>query len=229
MGRPCKAAEVHSKARIVCQPLGAYTRAMELVPAFIAPLVLSNFALEQVGPAVVLVGRRYEIDLAAVNRILGATASLRLRQYWSSCQEFWASSPTGDYVTIQRDLVNVKQADPGHGRPRIDLKNELEALEQTPGLKTVVKALLGVKVDRKTLNRICDSVVVDGDATTISYITTDRVYWDAALGGAASPGEVRRYVSITARHAPWRDCQVRRLCKLEVTAEEVWPAAKVGT
>jgi hypothetical protein len=49
------------------------------------------------------------------------------------------------------------------------------------------------------------------------------VEWPTALGGPAAPNELHRHVKIVANHAKWRDRKVRRLVRVEVSCDEVWP------
>jgi hypothetical protein len=183
------------------------------VPLTAATLCLADDAL--VRSCAVRLGNKVEVSLEAVKETAGAEAAERLSNYWRAATQMW-SSGKGRAVLVRRPLVQVAQKDGKEGR--VELAAELAALELIPEGDALVEALLGPAVQPDQLT----SVETNGNETSVT-VTRRMVEWPTALGGPAAPNELHRHVKIVANHAKWRDRKVRRLVRVEVSCDEVWP------
>lgn len=156
-----------------------------------------------------MVGGRVELDLAAVRDRVGDQTAERLGSYWAACRRFWnraatTGAPQGAAVRIERLLLDVRQ---DTGRAKQDLTVQLDALRQVPELAAELRTLL----DEHPA----------GERQV--QLWAPRGLWGAELGGAPSSGELRRRFTIDVRYAGWRDRPGRRLARVQVHAEELWP------
>jgi hypothetical protein len=165
----------------------------------------------------VAVGKRVEVDLDQVAQTLSTEIADSLESYWSTAHQLWEQG-SGKAVLIRRRIMTSRQVD--RKDSRIDLHAELAALEELPGGDIIVEALLGQDVDLDALANY--TVSQDGNETAVT-ITHRSLDWPDALGGPGAPGELHRTITVTANHAKWRDRKVRRLVRIDVSVDEVWP------
>lgn len=197
------------------------------VPAAVADLAVDAGLLsaEQAVQCGRTVGERVELDLGLLHSS-NPDAARWCGQYWDTCQRFWDDLADGHrdgaWVMTERTLVDVAQRDSSdHGRQ--DLRDELAALETIGPLAAIVDAVCGADVDETTLNIHTSDWTRDGAVTTVRCRLDRQGLWPAALGGMPSSGEIARIVTLTVRHAAWRDRKVRRLVAVHVAAVELWP------
>jgi hypothetical protein len=169
------------------------------------------------GCCAVRLGERVEADVDAVRSAFGEEAAARVLTYWDAACALWRDGK-GPAIVIARTLTRATQKDSKAGR--LELSEELAALEQLRGGAEMVEALLAPSPDMDALSMYAPGA--EGNETHIT-ITRRAADWPAVLGGAPTPAELRRHVRLTANHSKWRDRKVRRLVRVEVTAEEVWP------
>lgn len=189
--------------------------------------VLDTAQVHAAASCTIAVGSCPEIDLRALSWHDAALART-VADYWSATRALFAGNGRSSWVGLRRIVHVAAQSDNGAGRK--DLHGELAALEQLPGLGPVLELALAAECDVDALtaetSRIRGDVTVSDDGSVTVTVPVDGVrYWDTSLGGPGMPTEVRRTVTFTARHARWRDRRVRRLTRVVVHADEIWPAA----
>jgi hypothetical protein len=206
-GTPCACVELSKRhSRLVSE---------KTIPLTAAALALQDG--EAVARCAVRLGHRVEVDMVRLREAFGAEAALRVERYWDAARKLWADG-SGPAIVITRTLHQAAQKDSKAGR--VELVDELAALEELRNGGALVDALLGPEVDPEALRGHALQSV--GNETYIT-ITRRSTEWPASLGGPPIPGELRRHVRVVANHSKWRDRKVRRLVRVEVTAEEVWP------
>lgn len=177
-------------------------------------------------------GARVEVDLTSLRAASELEADLAdaLAVYWDRCSQLWeslrAQSPSGGYVMVRRCVRDAAQSTTKGSRA--DLVAELDALSASPALSEIAAELTGTEPDLASLQTMVSpldgSVTADsGSGTTVTVNLAGAVTLPEALGGVRWPGEVRRTVTLTARHAAWRDRRARRLARVSVEVWEVWP------
>lgn len=181
------------------------------VPLTAAALCLGDEDL--VKACAVRLGERVEVSIPAVAERGGEAAASRLTRYWDAARRLWATGE-GQAVIVRRTLVQAAQRDVKDGR--VELSAELAALEMIPEGSELVESLLG---PRMQFVGPCEE---NGNETTV-VVSKRMPEWPTALGGPAGPNEVQRHVKIVANHAKWRDRKVRRLVRVEVSCDELWP------
>jgi hypothetical protein len=212
---------------------------MRTVPAHVASLLATLPAVQHsIGDALASSGRqigeRVELDLDALAQATSPAVAEIVAAYHQTCQSFQANlasgAPAGAYIAVRRPLLESEQSD--RKGARVDLAQELEELLRVPALGEFCGALLdglNSPTRQQNLDRfgpLLDARLETGGAnqTVATVALQGRSHpWPTQLGGPASPGEVRRVFTLTANHASWRDRRVRRLQRLVVEAEEVWP------
>jgi hypothetical protein len=193
------------------------------VPALVLELVDPSFAhWDAVG---VHLGDAVEVGIPELARFSPELAD-RCNAYWAACRRFWDDVAAGavrrDGVETRRVLAENRQTDSRQGR--CDLTAELEAFS-TGDLAGLVEQLTGTGVnwDEISSNPMVESVVRDGDASTVTLLYPGRGAWDDVLGGGCSRAETGRRFMLGLSHAKWRDRRVRRVVSLSVEAVEIWP------
>ena len=175
------------------------------------------------------VGDRIEVDVAAVAAMVGAEAADGLVGYWLACRRFWttfgAGHPGGPYVAIHRTLTCAVQRSTKSAK--VDLTGELEALLGVGGVGELVEEATAAEPNWAEVDRLGAPLraarVTNGTTNVISLRCEGHDSWPAVLGGAPLVGEVSRQLRITVAHAKWREGARRRLARVEVIAEELWP------
>lgn len=173
--------------------------------------------------ALVAVGRRWELDLAAV-----APADVqRLAEMLRRARALWSAPVLGAGVDIVVPLVDRRARDLRSGpRTRDALSVELDALDAIPGAGPLGTALTAPTPDLDTLRRLgvgcAGELTIDGIRGTWHSHHHPRG-WPAALGGAPSPGEVARLLDVRVSWASWRDRRARRLVAVRSAAIQRWP------
>jgi hypothetical protein len=140
---------------------------------------------------------------------VGPEVAERLGLYWSACRRLWNraehdGSLAGPCVRIERLVCQAQQET---GRNKVDLVAHLEGLRNVAGVGAILDDVLG---DHPA-----------GDATVT--VTGAPGVYPRCLGGAPSPGEIERRFVIDVRYASWRDRPVRRLARIQVWVDEIWP------
>lgn len=203
------------------------------VPSFIVDLALGEAGdgvVSELDRCAVMVGRRPELNLDKVRDRLGERHAAALEAYWGECRRFWArmrsGTAAGPFVATRRVLVDATQ---DTGRSKRDLGNELNALLACPAAAPVAELLLDATLAVPALERavatnggVLDVPAAPGDPASATLLVSG-VGCPPELGGFPSIGEVRRFVTISARHASWRDNRRRRLARVTVRVDEVWP------
>jgi hypothetical protein len=205
---------------------------VDTIPAYVVELYspqLSSSLVSELESCGRLVGERAEVDLDAVADRVSVELAQSFYSHYLVCRSFdeRAGSGAGALVRIQRQLVAAVQRT--SKQQRADLEDELAALEAVPGVGVVVEEFLGSRPDLEHLAVLGDpfyiSLSTDGDMSVATLAVDAELDWALALGGAASAGEVRRWIQLGANYAAWRDRRVRRLTRVTITTEEVWPEA----
>jgi len=206
------------------------TPTMRSSPSFLAALALGQERYSKLGAVGTQIGERVEIDLALVAHT-DPDAAEEISRYLQHCVEFWAGpQPAGPYIAVARTLVTARQQDGQQGRR--DLREELDALTRLGGVGPYIQELTARTPDEHQLARLgaplSARVEQDGDQREVTLHAPPSGMWPTILGGAPSPGEVRRTLQLRVSHANWRDRRVRRLMACEVTAVELWPDPAAG-
>lgn len=186
--------------------------------------------LNSVEPVVLDGDTRPYLDLTSVD----PEDAVAIVRYYETTQRFWRrlaqGLEPGPYMAGERLLVDARQQS-GHGARKVDLRDIYESLRHIPIVSEVVNVMLGDPVDPRALKEIGRHlhIAVDdtGDRTVVDMYVEQQGF-DDVLGGPPAPGEVRRHLHIEARRAAWRDRRVRRLVKVQVWAEELWPDPDVN-
>lgn len=178
----------------------------------------------------VRIGNRVELSVAAVVAAVGPEVAGELVTYHRRCRSFWAdhgpgSSP-GAGVVLERPLWQAVQVDNTSGRRDLDV--EFEALSSVGGVGPFVAALCDRPVDEEALARLgaplgARVTELEGLWRHARFSSEAVLAWPAVLGGAATPGEVRRRFFLRVNHKAWRTHRVRRLVEVAVSVEEIWP------
>lgn len=214
---------------------------MELIPAYTAAVLAPALSpadrdrlLRTCAGSGRQLGVRVELDLDLV-RARGEHAMADvLARYHEICVGFWERERTGQRlgpcITVRRVLREAQQRDNAGGRS--DLGAEYEALREVAGVGELLEALTEPVPDPATLERLGSPLMLDlelGEGSATAHITVDaRCAWPVVLGGAGSPGEVRRRLTLCTSYAKWRDRRVRRLVQLTVETEELWPEPRLA-
>lgn len=118
------------------------------------------------------------------------------------------------------DLLDVRQREVAGSK--LDLPDELAALGLMPGVRDVVDIMTSPTVDVDALEDLAAAfdghVRTDGSLTEVVLRVTSAQPWPDALAGPADSSERGRILTLTARHAGWRDRRVRRLTGVRVQA-----------
>lgn len=205
------------------RPTAAGTVAERTVPSLVLELVDPSFQhWDAVG---VTLGNTIEVGIPEL-AIFSPELSERCNAYWAACRRFWddiaAGSSRRDGVETRRVLAESRQTDSRQGRS--DLTSELDAFS-AGDFAGLVEQLTGTRVDWDALgaNPFVESVVRDGDSSTVTLMYSGRGSWDEVLGGGCSRAETGRRFVLGLSHAKWRDRRVRRVVSLSVEAVEIWP------
>lgn len=182
-----------------------------------------------VGASYRRLGQTAELDLDLLSEQGYGELAERLDAYRERCVAFWVNGGHGEALHVRRPLTSRSQID-RRGEPRVDLVDELVQLRALPGVGDFVDAWLAAGPDTERIARAAGAAgahyeITDGRGT--AEITVDGANWPAVLGGTASVGEVARVFLLEANWSAWRDRDVRRLTRVSVEAEEVWPAPTV--
>lgn len=178
----------------------------------------------------VAMGARAEVDLAAVERESPELAHA-LRTYQGQNKRTWARIAAGNFedtehVVTRRTLVERAQVTGKVGRA--DLGDILEdLLLSDAGLSQVLEELLCAEPDEQLLTRTvrdAEGSITRSDAGTwvVTAPLRGRSAWPESLGGVQQPTEIDRRVTMTARHAAWRDRRTRRLARASIEIDELW-------
>lgn len=175
-----------------------------------------------------MLGDRPEVDLPSLAADAVDVAHA-LSQYWTACQQLWEDlrhgAATGSYVMVSRSVHRATQQN--SKKAKVDLTGELAACADIPEVADIVNALTDPDPDEVLLASLAEQVNgsfnSSAGALSVSVHATGALTWPQLLGGVSWPGEVRRSLTLTAKHAPWRDRRVRRLWRVSVDVEEVWP------
>lgn len=226
--RPASAVDVASGTM---SPVGNLMRVT--VPSFAAGVLLSSEPelLEALTPYGRKVGEAVELDLVAVGERGGeaglALGSLLARYVWQ-CRSFWAGwshgQAAGRYVRVRRLLAEAVQRSTKSCKQ--DLALELDALMELAGVGDLIEELTGPEPDFESLSgrfSTFGSLTRDGTRTTVTLALEGIDAWPQCLGGAPSAGELRRLLTVQVMHAAWRDRRNRRVTRVRVEADEVWP------
>ena len=171
-----------------------------------------------------------ELSLDLVARELSADLAAQLAAYYRLCGTFWdnlaAGRPGGSYLVLHRPILHLQQVDT-KTKGKVMLREQLEALTAMPGLDAVVRELLVPEPDFEQLMVAGEpfNMAIDRSgqwAQARLEVVTDAP-WPAALGGAPTRAEVRRYLVLKTNYAQSRDRALRRLMALRVEVQEVWP------
>lgn len=166
---------------------------------------------------------------------LDPTSRERCRSYAQRCERLWARladgvvDGSGPYVAVRRPLVRVRQR--AGGGDRYDLVDHARALARWPGLSQAAVALLARRPDMDELRVAVAPTagrVWRRDGVTSVELPCEPAAFPPELGGGSPVREARRWVRMDARHARWRQRRSRRLVRLAVDAEEVWPDPRVA-
>lgn len=217
------------------RPEVRYDAVVETVPAFAVELWAARAPGRGVRDLAALrvcgrtVGERVEVDLGAVEHEVGSDIAEALLGYWLACRRFWrsfdAGEHAGNYVAVRRLLVRATQRNTK--TIKADLEAELAALTSMPALGDYVEALTDNDPDWASLDELGRVLsaqrTAQGTDTTVTLALEGDLAWPACLGGAAHVGEIRRIIELDVSHAKWRSGPKRRLVRLAVSAEEIWP------
>lgn len=177
------------------------------------------------------VGVRVEVDLNAVEALSTRLAHV-LTVYDAHARAFWRALQTGTaagaaYTLVRRTLMTHVQSTAK--KDRRDLVEVYEALTGVAVLSDIVDELTAAEPDLDALAGLLDAagggqvLPAEAGAVAVQVLLDPNGALPDVLGGVRMPGEVRRVLTLTARHAAWRDRRVRRLARVEVAADEMWP------
>ena len=157
---------------------------------------------------------------------IAAEASVEAREYLRKTKRFYhlleRGIDPGEWIVLERDLVEVAQIPSGSNRR--DLAAEMEALEAEAECRFIVEAATAAEFEVEEVERRGGVVVEHGEEGSIVEIVVEgQRAWPEPLGGAGLRGEIERRITLHVRRAPWRDRRVRRLAKLTVVAVEIHP------
>ena len=191
------------------------------IPLPVAELAVGKDVDSLAGSVVTYEGQAL-VDLS----LLGRPHRQLVESYWEQCLRFWAQLARGEdpgaWIATERRLVEAQQTS------KTDLVGEYEALIELGVWGSLIEELCGSEPEFDELVR--RAAAANGRLSpgaegewVLEFATTDMAGWPDALGGGRSPGEMRRKVTVTVRHAKWRDRRTRRLTSGRVGAEELWP------
>lgn len=175
------------------------------------------------------VGGRVEVDLDAVEEVMPALCQA-LWAYHCETADLWREVGAGRaagraFVTTTRLAVDHQQVTSKAGRT--DLGRVFEDLSELALTRDLLDALTG---GDPTLDELLARALdVGGTACQLQagvwvarVPMPGAVAWPDSLGGPATLTETSRDLTLTARHAAWRDRKVRRLARVQVEVGEVW-------
>jgi hypothetical protein len=207
------------------------------VPSHVAALVLDARELADVEARGGLraVGHRCEVSLGVVEQLLGEDRADALWAYQRRCGRFWdkvADQTAGGerYVRVNRMLLDAVQ-DAKSGK-KTDLGAQYDALVEVAGVGELIEEATSETPDWERVTKLGETMGLElddsGDGAVTLRLAVEADSFDPALGGAPSRGELRRWLTVVVRHAVWRDRRRRRLARVTVEAEEVWPEPAGG-
>lgn len=132
-----------------------------------------------------------------------------------------------DPPIVERRVVDVKQTVVNNRK--MDLGPYLDALLLVPVVSELVEYVTGSQPNVKEVTGLAE--LAGGQAEQVAAgsgnvwqvtvpLTGKNVAWPSELGGPSRPGEEKRWVVITVRHAAWRDRRTRRLARVVVKVRE---------
>lgn len=189
---------------------------------------------EALSPFGVTVGTRMEVDLDA----LGASdVPFRdqlcqvLSAYQSQARALrvkgtGASGAPGRYVVTRRAVVDDRVRNTR--KDRVDLREHYNALESLPLTGDLIREVTSAAPDA---DRVADLAHLAGGEATwdaeegwqVRVPLTGQVLWPEVLGGAPRWAELSRSVTVVVRHTPGNDRRVRRLVRVLVEVDELFP------
>jgi hypothetical protein len=128
------------------------------------------------------------------------------------------------YAVVRRTLVSVAQSDTSSGR--FDLTQQLRDGRLIPVLGDLLERICGASPDfqdvvRRSAAWKC-AVSEEANMRVVTLEVGAAKGWTESWGGSFAENELRRIVTITVSHAPWRDRRVRRLVSVVVERDELW-------
>lgn len=203
---------------------------MNTVPAAMAAFLLAEHperrrALRECGR---VVGTRVEVDLDAV-RWRDPQAAAACEHYMQRNQEMWRALAAGTarpYVQTRRTLARHRQSTTKGAKT--DLREVFAELQSFEPLASLLETSTGPQqTSRQELRALgADHVALAADSTLLRVDLEPHQLLPDSLGGAPTYSEVGRHITVTARHAPWRDRRVRRLAAVDVEVTEIWAPAE---
>lgn len=173
------------------------------------------------GSAFRQLGATLEADVNALDHVVPGLGS-RCIDYLLSTRDLWACREAGEplehAVVVRVPLVDRRQTDSKVAR--VDLGPLYAAMEHVPALVPAL-GLLDADPDWSALDRV--GTLERHDDRSALTVELASAHWPLELGGPSSPGELVRTVRLEASHAAWRDRRVRRLVRVVVHAQEIWP------
>jgi hypothetical protein len=175
-------------------------------------------------------GNRVEIDLHAVASSLGDDIAEDIARWDARCRRFnsrlSARTDLGPWISLRRPLLAARQRE--DGTTKVVLRDEYDALSALAGVGTAVDTALEAEPDRDRLALLCAQAggvlhAVDNGVNQLEFPVEGRTIWPLALGGPSTANEFTRWITVTTRHAAWRDRKLRRLTAVDIDVEEVWP------
>jgi hypothetical protein len=171
-------------------------------------------------------GDTVEVDLRAAEDAVPGSARV-LMAYWMQAKALWDDLSAGrsrpGARTFRRTLVSARQVDTKTDRR--DLSDELFALTGNPVLAQACE-ILEANPDAARLEAV--GVLTRSSDRTQVAVTLRGQHHPDVLGGPRARSEVARHFCLEASHAAWRDRKARRFTRIDVTADEVWPAAQAA-
>lgn len=187
---------------------------MRTVPAAWAAIACDGDAnlISQCNNHLIMLGDRLEVrldDVAADNPELGRALMAVAEGIWSGNTHHQA------HVLLREATQSVS------GSHKHDLSDEFSDLSSHPLTSAVTAALLAKDPPMDAIAQLTSaldgSMDVNGDEVRVT-VTLPLGTYPETLGGAPWPGETARVITLTARHAKWRDRQVRRLAHVQALA-----------
>jgi len=200
---------------------------MKLLPARYANLVLGNdwlsrSELAEMAARGVRVGSHVEIDVDLAPDYVREALVAYAEANQQVARSLESGETIGPWVVVSTPIYVATQQAGTKSKNRGDLVGELAGLREMTDVSDIAEALLASSVNQELLASRGVEFIECADARTVLRVRIEgRRDWPVSLGGAASPNEIERYVTLSANHASWRDRMVRRLTRVDVVAVEL--------
>lgn len=173
-------------------------------------------------------GRRIEVDLDVVASEVSPGLADILEAYGHQCDRLWDDYVSGragiPYVVVRRMLTQHAQVTGKTGRR--DLNAVYTVLESVPALAGALDVLTAPELDvdraRAVVAGANGELQVEVGVAHAAFTLEGRHALPEALGGVPYPNEFARIVTLSIRHAAWRDRRVRRLGSVRIDVDELW-------